>query len=392
MLVVLLALGGAAAYGFTQAPSGSLTTDWVSDTSRPNQVNHHPVVAERVNGTPLVVAPVSSVAGPDATCAVLALDADGSTRWTHPIVESACAIHGIGDVEIADATGDGRADVLAPTTEERLYTLQAADGSVAWAANLTSYGYAGPTVLTAPHRVAVQPDVSGVVFGFAVNGTRLWSHDVDEYVAADTRRLTLPGAARPSVAVGSSGHVTVLHANGTVAWQRAARATWTAVGTVDSAQLLVAAGGSSVTAFDANGTRRWNRTGLQRPALDQVVDGDGDGVAEVYVGSGGDTVVALNARTGETEWRTTVTADANILPAPVAGDVDGDGQREVVAVTNAGTVHVLDPETGAVRASYERDVSVWVHPTLFDLDGDGADEILVMYGDGRVVALSYTEP
>jgi len=61
----------------------------------------------------------------------------------------------------------------------------------------------------------------------------------------------------------------------------------------------------------------------------------------------------------------------------------------VVRVLNSGTVAVLDPETGAELALYERTVPVWTFPTVHDIDDDGAAEILVRYGDGRVVALEY---
>jgi hypothetical protein len=50
---------------------------------------------------------------------------------------------------------------------------------------------------------------------------------------------------------------------------------------------------------------------------------------------------------------------------------------------------VLDPGTGDVRATYERDASVYTHVTLADLDDDGRDEVYVPYGDGRVVALEF---
>jgi hypothetical protein len=61
----------------------------------------------------------------------------------------------------------------------------------------------------------------------------------------------------------------------------------------------------------------------------------------------------------------------------------------VVGVLNSGTAAVLDPETGAELALYERTVPVWTFPTVHDVDNDGAAEILVRYGDGRVVALEY---
>jgi len=49
----------------------------------------------------------------------------------------------------------------------------------------------------------------------------------------------------------------------------------------------------------------------------------------------------------------------------------------------------VNPNSGEIIDSYERDVSIWMRPTLADLDDDGALEILVTYGDGRVVALSF---
>ena len=61
----------------------------------------------------------------------------------------------------------------------------------------------------------------------------------------------------------------------------------------------------------------------------------------------------------------------------------------MVRVLNSGTVAVLDPNTGAELALYERTVPVWTFPTVHDIDDDGAAEILVRYGDGRVVALEY---
>jgi outer membrane protein assembly factor BamB len=98
----------------------------------------------------------------------------------------------------------------------------------------------------------------------------------------------------------------------------------------------------------------------------------------------------LNARTGETEWSTSVSSSEDtIVPAPVLGDVTGDGQQEVAAVTKTGSVAVLDAESGAELARYERNVPIWTFATPADIDRDDRMEILVRYGDGRVVALEY---
>ena len=118
-------------------------------------------------------------------------------------------------------------------------------------------------------------------------------------------------------------------------------------------------------------------------------DGDGDGQAEVYAVARDGKLRSLNATTGATEWTTTLdTGDIQVVPPPSLGDVDGDGDAELVAVTNSGVVSIVDPVDGSVRSSSERDVPIWEHPRLADTDGDGVDEIYVMYGDGRVVALT----
>ncbi|QLC35393.1 PQQ-binding-like beta-propeller repeat protein (plasmid) [Halarchaeum sp. CBA1220] len=389
LVLVLLALGGVAGYGFVNQSAGTLSVEWVSETPRPNQVNHHPATAAVSDGRIDIVAPVSAVAGENARCRVTMLDANGSIRWQRAIDPDRCAIHGIGDGVIADATGDGNADVLVPTTENRLYVYNATDGSTEWTQNLTSFGYAGPVVLGSPQPLVVQPDFRGMVFALTANGSVAWRHDINETVLANPQRIDVPGTSEPTVAIGSTSNVTVFSANGTVVWQRAARATWLAAGRHDGRDIVIASGGSTVTAFTANGTQLWQREDRTRPSLGHVSGGDNGDTPKVYVGSGGDAIAALNVATGATEWRTELGIDANMLPPPAIGDVDGDGSSEVVAVTNGGTVHVMNPTTGEVRASYRRDVAVWAEPTLFDIDNDGAEEIVIMYGDGRVVALSY---
>jgi outer membrane protein assembly factor BamB len=110
----------------------------------------------------------------------------------------------------------------------------------------------------------------------------------------------------------------------------------------------------------------------------------------VYATARDGVLRSLDARTGETEWTTTLTeGDVQMTPPPSLGDLDGDGNPELVAVTNDGIVRVVDPGTGAIRATYERDASVYTHATLADLDADGKSEVYVPYGDGRVVALSF---
>ena len=79
------------------------------------------------------------------------------------------------------------------------------------------------------------------------------------------------------------------------------------------------------------------------------------------------------------------------MPPPSMGDLDNDGAIELVAPTNNGVVSTVDPQSGDVLASYKRDVPIYVHLTVADTDGNGGAEVYTTYGDGRVVALNYTE-
>lgn len=78
------------------------------------------------------------------------------------------------------------------------------------------------------------------------------------------------------------------------------------------------------------------------------------------------------------------------MPPPSLGDLDGDGDPELVAASGDGLVAVIDPRTGEIVDPYKREVPIYTFPRLADFDGDGREEVFVIYGDGRVVALSYT--
>ena len=393
-VVLVAALAGTAVVGYNtvMTSGGSLTEQWVSDTPRPDQANHHPVAAVRTGGQTFIAAPVSSVAGtPDAKCALVMLDSNGTTNWERTIPNQSCATHGIGDPAIADFDGDGGLDVFVPTTENVLYGYNATNGTETLRFNLTSFGYSAPAVLSEPARKIIVADFNGSVFAVRPNGTIAWQDQVSAGVTADTRKADFDGDGGPEVAVSAPGNITLYEPNGSVNWQRSIYAAFAVSGSVNGAQTLFVTTGDSLVAL--NGTTgatewRWN-TSNNRPAIHALGDGDGDGAKEIYVATGGGNLDALSARTGEVEWHASLSTEDSITPPPALGDLDGDGKPELVTVTNGGAVSVRDPANGNRLASYERDVAVWTHPTLVDLDGDGAKEVLVMYGDGRVVALSY---
>ncbi|WP_277543383.1 FG-GAP-like repeat-containing protein [Haloarcula laminariae] len=134
----------------------------------------------------------------------------------------------------------------------------------------------------------------------------------------------------------------------------------------------------------------WERELGSFAAVNVAVDGDGDGLSEVYAVAKDGSLYSLAAGDGTTEWTTTLTtADVQMMPPPSVGDVDGDGTVELVAPTNDGIVSVVDPRSGEIVWTYEREDAIYTHPTLADIDGDGDVEAFVMYGRGLLVAFDF---
>lgn len=383
---------------------GTLKEYWVSDTARHNQVNHHAITTVTIPDGVLVIAPLNELgdtADLTATsCALTALKGvDGTIRWEAGIAPEYCDNHAIGDPAVADIDQDGTPEVLVATDAHALYVYDALTGEERWRyTDLESLGYSSPVVadLTPASGLdIVVVDLGGSIVVLRPDGTTVWTRTLESTWAAPLI-ADFDEDGEPELAVGTGKRIVLLDGTGSIEWQTDISVLWAAAGQPnadDSAiNIFVASDIDRTMAVIEGQTGQivWQRPLDGVPAVHTVADGEGDGNAEVYVGVSGGTIHALDARNGSIIWTTSVgTSDARITPPPVLGDVSGDGSPELVAVTSDGVVSVLDPTTGELRASYERDVGIWIHPTLADLDGDGAAEILVMYGDGRVVALSF---
>jgi len=127
-----------------------------------------------------------------------------------------------------------------------------------------------------------------------------------------------------------------------------------------------------------------------------VADLDGDLDFEVVAGAA-DRVYAWNADGQEvldgdgnplTGGVFNPTA-GNFMPGLAAGDLDGDGNDEIVACTfDTKKVYVLEGN-GSIRTGWPRGIvstthGIWATPALADLDLDGRLEIIVLALDGRV--------
>ena len=414
-LAVLLLLTGCAGGGADEL-DGELTERWLSDTQRDIQGNHHAVAAERINGTAVVVAPISGHAPSQGTagdghshshangCALVGLRGDdGGVQWSQPISEERCTLHAVADPAFGDVDGDGDLEVVAATTEEMLETYDPVFGTVLSQTELDAYGFTRPLVgrflPTEGSRTGndvVVVDVRGNVVLTGADGEVRWRHELGGDVQAEPHAVSLDSDPQKElVATLTTGEIVALEPGAGVLWNHTladASFTWSAAGHLDDDGRTETVGTSfdgRVVALDDDGSRLWLRDFGKLAAVHDVTD---EGAVAVYVTNKTGTVFALDSA-GETVWqREVVEADTQMTPPPVAGDLDGDGSQEVVVADNTGAVTVLDGATGEPLARYSRDVPVWTHPTLADLDGDGDVEILVTYGDGRVARLAYEPP
>lgn len=118
------------------------------------------------------------------------------------------------------------------------------------------------------------------------------------------------------------------------------------------------------------------RTGVGEPTAPLVTDLDGDGKGEIVLTSG-NTLYILRL-TGTTKWLYTVTG--NFTGAAVA-DIDGNTEKEIVAVTDTGAVHAFSRD-GSHLWVYETGEPIEVAPLIADVNLDGQLEIVVgtIYG------------
>jgi outer membrane protein assembly factor BamB len=411
--VVVVALAGVVVLGLgSSGTGGDLTERWVSDTPRDNERNHHAVGAG-ADGR-VVVAPVAEIPGAgsltDTSCTLARLDADdGAVLWRTTLPPDRCFTHALTEPAVADLDGDGEPTVLAATVENALVARNATDGSERWRVPLRPgggtperpvYGYGRPTVAdlpVSPDREVVVSSIQGDVAVVTANGTVAWRASLSNATGTEgtvpSRPLVVDadGDGDREVVVGSYDALAVFEADGGVAWTRATPAAYLVATDADAdpaRELLVAEGGTLRAVDGATGETQWTREFDTSLRFREVADVDGDGTDELSVGTFDGDALAVDVRTGETDWRVSVSGDGAPVWSPVTADLGGDSP-DVVTTSRDGTVTVLDGAGGDALATYERSVPVETHVTPVDLDGDGVDDLLVRYGDGRVVALDY---
>jgi outer membrane protein assembly factor BamB len=406
-LATCLVLAGCTLPGSGGGEDGDLTAgvDWVAGDSEILGNHHSPGVGRLPDATGpdgVVVAHPLGGRGDREGCRLLALNGSGGERWTAPVPPEDCTIHAVADPAVADFLGGPAPEVIVSTTEAETVAYDARTGQRRFAVSLTDYGYVTPVVANltgdeAPELVTL--DARGELFVVRPDGV-VWRRSLGAYTFADPVVDDVDADGAPELVLGlGDGRVVAFTGDGVREWNVSLgeAVVWATAADVDddaAVEFLATTFDGAVVALDGRtGEAEWRYEGAgDLAAVGPALDGDGDGGREVYVTGEDARVRALDGTTGEVEWTSDPLSESPLrsVPPAVAGDVDGDGTDEIVAVTGDGVVGVLAGD-GTVRATYDRggDRALYTPAVTADVDGDGRAEVLVPYGDGRLHAVSF---
>jgi serine/threonine protein kinase/outer membrane protein assembly factor BamB len=281
-----------------------------------------------------------------------------------------------------DIDRDGSADVIVGAGR-KVYCFSWAGGRKRWFARAESYY---DTALAAAGSRVVAKTIGGAIACFDPRQLApLW------HVATATQPAPYVGLdATTNVVVDADAHTRLVRAfavpDGRLLWERKlpgeadAPMGWPAIaGDV----VIVGDGNAAVHCLAlADGASRW------RAALPGVVSQPGMGGDSVFVGDGEGALHRVSLQDGKLGWKF---GTSDPFPRPPATlDINNDGMRDAIALSDNGSVYALDGASGEVLWSHELTKArtrTRNRVVLAEIDGRGVPEAVVGSMAGDVVAL-----
>lgn len=373
---------------------GSLSVEWTSDTATDYDGNHHAIATATVDGQSVIGIPRN---GPHDTgdCGVVAVDSTGEVLWSNHLPPEHCNAHAIGDVGVSDLDGDDRPEFLAATETQGVFAYDAAAGEETFRQDLlNSIGYSAPVVadLTGDGmRELAVVDFAGNLSVVRADGSVVWTHELEQPVYVTPLVADFTGNGTLNLAVNHGrrpSEVVCFEGDGEVVWRTEQEHTslaWSLIKQEAEPALAITVGENLVLLDGRSGDQQWSTE-----VGDRVAVGEADQTS-VFATAGDGVVRALDLADGDVRWMKQVTDEDVRMTAPALGSIARDETTNVAAVAYDGTVAVLDAESGDLLARRRVDAELYTSPVPIDVSGDGRDEVIILYGDGRVAALSYDE-
>lgn len=319
----------------------------------------------------------------------------GVELWTVP--STSYLLNGRASIAAGDLDGDGRAEIVAygGTATNYVYAFHG-DGSHAWTATNTDGSPLAVAGFANGAPTLADLDEDGfpeVVLGATVldhTGRLLWTSGTggtegtnSGYTGGLAIVADLDGDGLPEVVTGRKA----FHRDGTAFWTSAATDGYPAVAQFDDdaqPEIALVSSGTVSLLDGLTGVVQWGPVALPgggRGGPPTIADFDGDGLPEIGVAGAGSYSVYDPDGTTSVLWsQTTQDVSSNATGSSVF-DFEGDGVAEVVYDDECyvrvyrgtdGTVQLQIPSSSATIHEY---------PLVADADGDGNSEIVLVSND-----------